>query len=276
MIKRAAPDLKLVEKSKSQVANLQEDLKTETLKFTALSKLLESIAEEISTRLTASLTLIEFATRSTKDEALPFANEAKAALRSFSVLSLDMAAIAGGKLPKPNFEPIESQDIETLLRRRLRDHMDGDASCDIRVSLSEDVPTTMIMDCDRVLHIVMCLVAGAWKRSYPAPVQVDFDFDREKGSLQVDVVDVGGIVPANIEDQFSKLPSGANIDTEQMLLRMQYAAADKLVEAMGGTIEFNGNYRSISGLGLKATVNMPVVRQTSEEGAPSYVVTAPG
>jgi len=187
-----------------------------------------------------------------------------------------MAAIAGGKLPKPNFETVESQNIDALLRNRLKDHMDGDASCDIRVSLSEDVPSTMIMDSDRVLHIVMCLVAGAWKRSYPSPVQIDCGFDRHKGFLKVDVIDVGGIVPANIEDQFSKLPSDTGIDTEQMLLRMQYAAADKLVDAMGGTIEFNGSYKSQSGLGLKATVNMPVIRQTSEEGTPSYVITAPG
>ena len=132
------------------------------------------------------------------------------------------------------------------------------------------------MDCDRVLHIVMCLVAGAWKRSHPSPVQIDCGFDHFKGFLKVDVIDVGGIVPANIEDHFSTLPSGSEIDSQQMLLRMQYVAAEKLVEAMGGTIEFNGNHRSPSGLGLKATVNMPAVRQTSEEGTPSYVITAPG
>lgn len=276
LMKRAGSDLKLVDKSKSQATELQQQLKSETDKFRALSKLLESIAEEISTRLTASLTLIDFASRSNQGEDLPFASEAKAALRSFAVLSLDMAAIAGGKLPKPNFETIETENIDTLLRKRLRDHMDGDASCDIRVSLSEHVPANIVMDSDRILHIVMCLVAGAWKRSYPAPVEIDFGYDQSNGFLKVDVIDVGGIVPANIEDHFSTLPSGSNIDTEQMLLRMQYAAAEKLVQAMGGTIEFNGNHRSASGIGLKASVNMPVVQQTSEEGTPSYVVTAPG
>ncbi len=276
LIRRASFDLKLMKNADEQTSVLQKQLKAETQKATALSKLLESTAEEISSRLTPSMTLIEFATHSDNGKELPFANEAMAALRSFSVLSLDMAAIAGGKLPKPTFEAIDSQNIETLLRRRLHDHMDGDASCDIRVRLSDDVPQTMVMDCDRVLHIVMCLVAGAWKRSSPAPVQVDCDFDSSKGFLQVDVVDVGGVVPANIEDQFSQLPSNSDINTEHMLLRMQYAAADKLVEAMGGTIEFNGNYRSSLGLGLKATVYMPVILQTSEEGTPSYVVTAPG
>jgi len=276
LLKRAGSDLMRVKSSESRTIVMEEQLQTENQKYTALSKLLESIAEEISTRLTPSLTLIEFATRSNTGEELPFASEAMAALRSFSVLSLDMAAIAGGKLPKPKFETIESQNIDALLRKRLRDHMDGDASCEIRFSLSEDVPVMMTMDCDRVLHIIMCLVAGAWKRSYPAPVQIECGFDREKGLLKVDVIDVGGIVPANIEDQFSQLPSDSTIGTQDMLLRMQYAAADRLVEAMGGTIEFNGSHSSPGGHGLKATVNMPVIRQTSEEGAPSYIITAPG
>lgn len=238
------------------------------------STFLATMSHEIRTPMNAILGFGELLESDARDEkqqryAASIVRSGQALLQLINDI-LDLSKIEAGMI-EINTAPVNVRELAEFTRQ-LFAHQLSEKGVELRISVEEDVPASLLVDGVRLRQIVLNLVGNAIKFTNEGHVALRFfgvsnSGQRSTFHLQMEVEDTGVGIPADrIGEIFEPfVQAKASRDTELKGTGLGLAIVKRLASLMGGSVKAE----SVEGHGTKFTVDLPRVEISARLASPT-------